>query len=380
LAERWHELGPWVVIVLLPLAALAFRRGWLLAVLLVVGSGAALSPEPVMAFGWQDLWQRPDQRAAGAFADGDLERARELATTSSRAGSAAYRLGDFDDAAERFGSADGAVDHYNRGNALARGGRLEDAIAAYDAALERDPGLEDAAYNKAQVEAALEALEREQQAPQQSSQSGESGDAADASAGQTESRQQSGPQSSMDDSQQEAAQGDAAQGSSESSEQQQSESGGGEPEDSAQQSSGDESRADGDQASGADAAPSEAQNEPWSQNGTDGEGGSTAETEGASTPEQSERAAADYRAEAAAAQAGAQADGTQSAALESEASDDGAGEDRGLTAEEREARQAADQWLRRIPDDPAELLRRKFLYQYQARQTDEDVLATGQPW
>ncbi|MEP6971217.1 MAG: hypothetical protein ABJA49_12290, partial [Betaproteobacteria bacterium] len=28
---------------------------------------------------------------------------------------------------------------------------------------------------------------------------------------------------------------------------------------------------------------------------------------------------------------------------------------------------AADQWLRRIPDDPGGLLRRKFLYQYRQR-------------
>ena len=33
----------------------------------------------------------------------------------------------------------------------------------------------------------------------------------------------------------------------------------------------------------------------------------------------------------------------------------------------REQQQATEQWLRRIPDDPAELWRRKFLYQYQQR-------------
>jgi len=32
-----------------------------------------------------------------------------------------------------------------------------------------------------------------------------------------------------------------------------------------------------------------------------------------------------------------------------------------------EERQAAEQWLRRIPDDPGGLLRRKFLYQYRQR-------------
>ncbi len=35
--------------------------------------------------------------------------------------------------------------------------------------------------------------------------------------------------------------------------------------------------------------------------------------------------------------------------------------------EKRESQQALEQWLRRIPDDPEGLLRRKFLYQYRQR-------------
>jgi Ca-activated chloride channel family protein len=42
-----------------------------------------------------------------------------------------------------------------------------------------------------------------------------------------------------------------------------------------------------------------------------------------------------------------------------------------------EEQQAAEQWLRRIPDDPGGLLRRKFLYQYRQRaeQTDNELQA-----
>jgi Ca-activated chloride channel family protein len=397
LAERWQELGPWVVIVLLPLAALAFRRGWLLTVLLVVGPGAALSPGPALAFGWQDLWQRPDQRSAAAFAEGDLEQARDLATTSARAGSAAYRLGDFDDAAERFGAADGADDHYNRGNALARGGRLEDAIAAYDAALERDPSLEDAAYNRAQVKAALEEREREQQAQQQSSQSGESQEGADENAGEGASSQQpdqqsdgqsgaeSGDRSETGDSPQQDAQGGTAQASSDTSDSQQPQSAGdespeGQPSDGAQAANGDEGDAGGEQAAGAESGPNGAEQPSPTQAGAEGDSGSAAEAEVASGSEQSERAAADYRAEAAEAQAGAQAQREAADQRNEGAPEVGQAVGDGLTAEQREARQAADQWLRRIPDDPAELLRRKFLYQYQARQSDANGLAAGQPW
>jgi Ca-activated chloride channel family protein len=40
--------------------------------------------------------------------------------------------------------------------------------------------------------------------------------------------------------------------------------------------------------------------------------------------------------------------------------------------EEWASEQAADQWLRRIPQDPGGLLRRKFLYQYQRLGVDQD--------
>ena len=54
-------------------------------------------------------------------------------------------------------------------------------------------------------------------------------------------------------------------------------------------------------------------------------------------------------------------------------------EPRQLTAEElaqmrqqQEQQQAMEQWLRRIPDDPGGLLRRKFRYQYQRYGKDQE--------
>ena len=40
--------------------------------------------------------------------------------------------------------------------------------------------------------------------------------------------------------------------------------------------------------------------------------------------------------------------------------------------------EAVEQWLRRIPDDPGALLRRKFLYQYQQRAARAQ--ASAEPW
>jgi hypothetical protein len=61
--DAWHSTGPLLAALLLPLAALAFRRGWLLVMVLLVG-GTVSAPQPAMALGWDDLWLRPDQQAS----------------------------------------------------------------------------------------------------------------------------------------------------------------------------------------------------------------------------------------------------------------------------------------------------------------------------
>ena len=53
------------------------------------------------------------------------------------------------------------------------------------------------------------------------------------------------------------------------------------------------------------------------------------------------------------------------------------------TNEEFEEQQSLEQWLRRIEDDPGELLRRKFRYQYRQRQlngTANNTSSGGQIW
>ncbi|MBK1705452.1 VWA domain-containing protein [Halochromatium glycolicum] len=415
LAERWHELGPWILLPLVPLAALAFRRGWLMVLTVLVAQGAFLAPMPVRAFGWADLWQRPDQQAAEALSAGDAQRARELARAPARAGSAAYRLGDFQDAAEQFAAGERAVDHYNRGNALARSGRLEEAMAAYDAALARDPSLADAEFNRAQV---AQALERQQRA-----QSGQSGADSDAAPGQPGSAE-AGRQQAQSGGEPGAESGEGAGGQT-----------GGEPKDPADSSVSNARASDQpagrEQAAGEqDAAGNSASDVPerrgslsaQGQAGRQGDpdaslsrsneeraadteagsgalsdqpnaaaasqdGGARARSEVQDVVDaaETERAAADYREEAAKAGSGT-AQGAEDAPSDAspdggpDASPDAVGASAERTAQAREARQAAEQWLRRIPDDPAELLRRKFQYQYRERPDQPDALASGEPW
>ncbi|MDX1431289.1 MAG: VWA domain-containing protein [Gammaproteobacteria bacterium] len=168
-SESWRDGGFWLVLPLVALAALAFRRGWLATVMLAV----VLAPSrPALAFGWDDLWWRADQQAARALAADAPERAAMLARDPAWQGAALYRGGRYAEAARAFAGAEGVDASYNRGNALARAGRLEQAIAAYDAALARAPDHADAAFNRELVARLLEQQQREQE---------ESGDGADSS-------------------------------------------------------------------------------------------------------------------------------------------------------------------------------------------------------
>lgn len=129
--RAWQDEGFWLLPPLMLLSLFAFRRRAALAVL-------------VLCIGWPpahaaDWWSRADQ----------VEHAR------MDQGHQAYRRGDFNDAAQRYEGLDSADAHYNRGNALAKAGAYPQAISAYDEALKRKPGMEDAIANKRAVEAAM---------------------------------------------------------------------------------------------------------------------------------------------------------------------------------------------------------------------------------
>jgi len=144
-ANLWRDGGAWLLIPLLPLAALAFRRGWVCVLALAFVLPQARAAE------LDSLWWRPDQRASHALQDGDYARAQELARDPQLRGAAAYRKGDYATAAREFARGDGAQAQYDLGNALAKSGKYQEAIAAYDRALQRDPRLADARANKQAV-------------------------------------------------------------------------------------------------------------------------------------------------------------------------------------------------------------------------------------
>ena len=161
-SEIWRDRGPWLLLLVLPLAALAFRRGWLALIPLAV----LVMPAPARAVTWDDLWARPEQQAARALERGDPALAAGVARDPLWKGGALYRGGQYEEAAAAFAHSDKATAHYNRGNALARAGRLAEALSAYDTALEAQPQHADALYNRALVarlREQLRQLSRQQQ-------------------------------------------------------------------------------------------------------------------------------------------------------------------------------------------------------------------------
>ncbi len=139
------DLGPWLLLPLLPLALLA-RIGtlWLVLVGALLLTPPSLQASPASTVlppaahdnqAWQAFLQKRYQEAARAFADPVWQ------------GNAWYRAGDYAKAAAAYGRASTATAHYNRGNALVQLGQLAAAEQAYLAALALEPSHQDARYN-----------------------------------------------------------------------------------------------------------------------------------------------------------------------------------------------------------------------------------------
>ncbi|MEH6649850.1 MAG: VWA domain-containing protein [Motiliproteus sp.] len=149
--DLWQEFGPWLVLLLLPLAAVSHRRGWLYCLLLL----PPLYSEPALAWQWGDLWQTDNQQAQQQLQQGDYQQAAEQFTDSQWRAASLYRDEQYDQAAEQLKSQNDGRSAYNRGNALAQTGELEQAIESYQQALKIDPTLDDARFNQQLVERLL---------------------------------------------------------------------------------------------------------------------------------------------------------------------------------------------------------------------------------
>ncbi|MBS0557075.1 MAG: VWA domain-containing protein [Proteobacteria bacterium] len=323
---RFLDRGPWLVLLLLPLAAVGFRRGWLALLPLVLCAHAT----PAQAFTWRDLWQRPDQQARAQLDAGHAEKAQALARDPALRGAAAYRAGDFKAAQAEFDKTNDAQALYNRGNALAKQQDFKQAIASYDDALRQDPQLVDAQANKKAVEDWLKQQKQQQQDKQQNGKNGQRG--------KPDSSPQDGSQQQQSSENQQDQEKSGQQDGQDQSGNQKSDAQSGE-----QKETGSKGQ---DQQSGADnAAQPSAQEQAKAQ--------------------QAEHAAdKDFGKEMnRQLQQGATKPGDKKAGPEPVRLGAAEGD-----APKNERDQAVEQWLQRVPDDPGGLLRRKFRLEYEMRQ------------
>lgn len=170
-ADVWRDMGAWLVLIPLALAPLAFRRGWVGSLMLfaLLGTGGA----PAQA-GVVDWFRTADQQGAAAFEAGEHDEAAQRFEDPEWQAAARYREANYEAAVEALSELDSARAQYNLGNALARSGQLEQAIAAYDQALEEEPSNEDALFNRDLVQDLLEDQQNQSPPPQPESESSES--------------------------------------------------------------------------------------------------------------------------------------------------------------------------------------------------------------
>ncbi len=113
---------------------------WLLVLLISTGNG--------FAFSWSDLWLTNDQQAQMLMQSGKFKQAEIMFKQEDWRAAAAYRAGDYAQAAKQYQVLQSEQSYYNKGNALAHLGQYEKAIKAYDKALAINPSNKDASFNR----------------------------------------------------------------------------------------------------------------------------------------------------------------------------------------------------------------------------------------
>jgi len=343
--DTWYEAGPWLLLAVIPFAAYAFRKGLVFVLLIFL----LPLPQPAQAFEWSSLWKNSDQQGEAALAQGEAEKATELFKDPEWKAAAQYKAGQYQQAAEQLKDIDTPEANYNRGNALAKAGQLEQAIQAYNRTLEQQGDHEDAQYNKALLEKAQQAQKDKQQDKDNKDQKNK--DQKDKDQEQQDKNEKDGDKSEQNDS------------SSDNKDEQ------------SEKSDSEKSDADNNNENSEDENSQQAQNNKDDDKKNNEE--KAAEEKAAEKKAAEEQAAREQAARE-------KADEQKTAEEKAQQQQEEAREEEMRAQRAREiadetpdlSKQQTQQWLKKIPDDPGGLLRRKFRYQYsQDRKAQEN-----QPW
>lgn len=325
------DAGIYGLLLLLPLSLYLFRRAALLSVFLVF---SFLPQQNAYAVELPTVLKNTDQRALDAYNNKDYEQAI-TAQSSQLKGAALYQQGNFEAAVNQFSDDKSATGFYNFGNALAKAGKLEEAINAYQQAQALHPNFTQAADNQALVEQLLNQQQEQQNQGGDESQDGQKSD---------EQNQQQNSDEAKQDQQQNDEQGEAQSDS--------------------EINSDDKSDKDSEQAQ----EQADQQNKPDMQAEPQNE---QSENQPAEQPNDN----AEQQSEPQAANEPVPDEQQQTAEQQAQAVQ--ASE---LTNEEKEQAQQLNQLLRKVPDDPAILLRNKMQLEAQKRQYQRRPTGVEKSW
>lgn len=186
----WLDKGVYLLYLLVPLIALAYRRGWLFSVSISSGllafwlmGASSLYSSPTFAAETQntaqttatpktkhedasvhftDVFKSPNQQGYEKWQQKDYETAADRFEKPAWKGASYYRAGDYKEAQKQFSLDHSPEGHYNQGNAYAHLGELKKAKEQYQAALKARPSWPKAKQNLNLVEKLL----KQQQAKQ----------------------------------------------------------------------------------------------------------------------------------------------------------------------------------------------------------------------
>lgn len=327
------DAGIYGLLILLPLTLYLFRRSALLGSVLLL---SFLPQQNAYALDLPAFLKNADQRALTAYNNKAYEQATQ-AQSKQLKGAALYQQGQFDAALSEFSQDKSATGYYNYANALAKAGQLEAAIEAYKQAQVQQENFNQAAENQALVEQLLN-----QQQDQQNQQGNDS---------QNQDEQN---QNDADQSKQDQQNNDEKNNADKSADDNQ---------DSDEQQSDQPSEQSKDQ-----------QGEPGEQNEPDMQAQSQSqqhENKDDNKPQQDEQQnqANDITEQA---PSDEQIQQAQQQAMQAKAAE--------LTNEEKEKAQQINQLLRKVPDDPAILLRNKMQLEAQKRQYQRRPTGVEKSW
>ncbi len=146
--QQWHDQGSLFVLLLLPLALLLFRKGWIIGLLIIL---TPIPYQPAYSMSWDDLWLRSDQQGLSAFSLNEHSKAAEKFNNIEWKASSYYKAGKYEQAIETFSQSDSIDAKYNTANSYTQLKQFDKALQNYNEVLKINPNHKDSLKNKSIV-------------------------------------------------------------------------------------------------------------------------------------------------------------------------------------------------------------------------------------